>query len=187
MTRHPTCASVRSCDTIFVLILAATALEHLLHKLLRTFAILWVHNLKHSVKAHWLGFREAEQSPPLLRYPKFVILDVPKPQTEVRGVGREVDALLALAQFSLTLLQLLRQLRRPHHIEGQRVAKCGNDTNIDERGYIRHLENAEVDHPCHDDCYERTTNEPNAKQHRALTLAAPPKRDGSIHDEYKKY
>src|SRR5437764_2022439 len=162
MTRHPACASVRPRDAIFVLILAATALKHLLHKLLRTFAILWVHNLKHSVKAHWLRLREAEYPPPLVRYPKFVILDVPKPQTKVRRVGREGDARLALAQFTLTLLQLPRQLRRPHHVKSQRAAEYDDDTNIDERGYVRHLENAEVDHPCHDDCYERTTNDPNA-------------------------
>src|SRR5437867_4471986 len=98
ITRHPACASVRPRDAIFVLILAATALEHLLHKLLRTFAIVRVHNLEHSVKAHWLRFRKAEQPSPLLRYPKFVIPDVPKPQTEVRRVGREVSARFALPQ-----------------------------------------------------------------------------------------
>src|SRR5438045_9726641 len=98
MTRHPACASVRACDAIFVLILAATALEHLLHKLLRTCAILGVHNLEYSVKAHWLRFREAEQPSPLLRYPKFVIPDVPKPQTKVRRVGREVSARFAFPQ-----------------------------------------------------------------------------------------
>src|SRR6266480_3086274 len=98
MTRHPAYASVRPRDAIFVLILAATALEHLLHKLLRTFAIFRVHNLEQSVKAHWLGFREAEQPSPLLRHPKFVIPDVPKPQTEVRRVGREVSARLAFPQ-----------------------------------------------------------------------------------------
>src|SRR6266581_7550739 len=95
MTRHPAYASVRPRNSIFILILAATALEHLLHTLLRTFAILWVHNLEHSVKAHWLGFGEAEQPSPFLRYPKFVIPDVPKPQTEVRRVGREVSARFA--------------------------------------------------------------------------------------------
>src|SRR5216117_312360 len=51
ITRHPACASVRPRDAIFVLILAATALEHVLHNLLRTFAILGVHDLEHSVKA----------------------------------------------------------------------------------------------------------------------------------------
>src|SRR5947209_19845297 len=88
MTRHPAGASVRPRDAIFVLILAATALEHLLHKLLRTFAILRVHKLEHSVKAHWLRFRKAEQPSPLLRYPNFVIPNVPKQQTKVRGFGR---------------------------------------------------------------------------------------------------
>src|SRR5947199_4934690 len=102
MTRHPAGASVRPCDAIFVLILAATALEHLLHKLLRTFAILRVHNLEHSVKAHWLRFRKAEQPSPLLRYPKFVLPDVPKPQTEVRRVGREAHVRLALPQRFLS-------------------------------------------------------------------------------------
>src|SRR6266568_329766 len=102
MTRHPACASVRPRDAIFVLIVAATALEHLLHKLLRTFAILWVHDLEHPVKAHWLRLREAEQPSPLLRYPKFVILDVPKPQTEVRRVSREVNARFAFPQRLLS-------------------------------------------------------------------------------------
>src|SRR6266513_2489140 len=112
MTRDPAGASVRPCDAIFVLILAATALEHLLHKLLRTFAILRVHNLEHSVKAHWLRFRKAEQPSPLLRYPKFVIPDVPKPQTKVRHVGHEVNALFALVQRGLAGLKLLGKLRR---------------------------------------------------------------------------
>src|SRR6266536_6480741 len=103
MTRHPAYASVRPRNSIFILILAATALEHLLHTLLRTFAILGVHNLEHSVKAHWLRFREAEQPSPLLRYPKFVILDVPKPQTEFRRVGRQVNARFALPQRLLSL------------------------------------------------------------------------------------
>src|SRR5216117_3924979 len=102
ITRHPACASVRPRDAIFVLILAATALEHVLHKLLRTFAILGVHDLEHSLKAHWLRFREAEQPSPLLRSPKFVILDVPKPQTEVRRVGREAHARFALPQRLLS-------------------------------------------------------------------------------------
>src|SRR5213078_2089293 len=102
MTRHPAGASVRPCDAIFVLILVATALEHLLPKLLRTFAILRVHNLEHSVKAHWLRFRKAEQPSPLLRYPKFVIPDVPKPQTEVRRVGREAHVRFALPQRLLS-------------------------------------------------------------------------------------
>src|SRR5436305_11823626 len=78
--------------------LAATALEHPLHKLLRTITIVRVHNLEHSVKAHWLRVREAEQPSPLLRYPKFVIPDVPKPQTEVRRVCREVSARFAFPQ-----------------------------------------------------------------------------------------
>src|SRR6266536_4774874 len=111
MTRHPACASVRPRDAIFVLILAATALERVLHKLLRTFAILGVHDLEHSLKAHWLRFREAEQLSPFLRYPKFVILDVPKPQTEVRRVGREVNARFALTQGGLAGLKLLGKLR----------------------------------------------------------------------------
>src|SRR5437764_8719172 len=102
MTRHPACASVRPRDAIFVLILATTAFEHLLHKLLRTFAIFRVHNLEHSVKAHWLGLREAEQLSPLVCYPKFVILDVPKPQTEVRRVGRQLNARFAFPQRLLS-------------------------------------------------------------------------------------
>src|SRR5206468_8280466 len=102
MTRHPAGASVRPCDAIFVLILAATALEHLLHKLLRTFAILRVHNLEHSIKAHWLRFRKAEQPSPLLRYPKFVIPVVPKSQTVIRRVGRAAHARLPLPHRLLT-------------------------------------------------------------------------------------
>src|SRR6266481_6453640 len=94
-----------------------TMLKHVLHSLLYTFAILGVHDLEQLVKLHWLRFRKAEQPSPFLRYPNFVIPDVPNPQTEVRRVGREVNARFALAQFSLTLLQLPRQLRRPQHIE----------------------------------------------------------------------
>src|SRR5260370_41389862 len=102
MTRDPACASVRPRNAIFVLILAATSFEHVLHKLLHMFAILGVHDLEHSVKAHWLRFREAEQPSPLLRYPKFIILDVPKPQTEVRRVGREVNTRFAFPQGVLS-------------------------------------------------------------------------------------
>src|SRR6476660_4633187 len=122
MTRHPACASVRPNDAIFVLILAAIALEHLLHNLLRTFAIFRVHSLEHSVKAHWLRFREAEQPSPLLRYPKFVILDVPKPQTEVRRVGRQVDARFAFPQ---------RLLRSPafRHAGGKRHRSNGEHSH----------------------------------------------------------
>src|SRR6059058_1619033 len=102
MTRDPAYASVRARDAIFVLILAATALERVLHKLLHAFPILRVHDLEHSVKAHWLRFRKAEQPSPFLRYPKFVIPDVPNPQTEVRRVGREAHARFALPQRLLS-------------------------------------------------------------------------------------
>src|SRR5881392_2251443 len=102
MTRDPACASIRPRDAIFVLILAATALERVLHKLLHAFPILRVHDLEHPVKAHWLRFRKAEQPSPFLRYPKFVIPDVPKPQTEVRRVGREVNARFAFPQRLLS-------------------------------------------------------------------------------------
>src|SRR5881409_744395 len=137
MTRHPARASVRPCDAIFVLILAATALEHLLHKLLRTFAILRVHNLEHSVKAHWLRFREAEQLSPLLRYPKFVIPDVPKPQTEVRRAGREVNARFAFPQRGFAGLKLLGQLRRAKQVVAQFIAHRRDHAQIweaDEEG-----------------------------------------------------
>src|SRR5438270_8484338 len=49
-----------------------------------------------------------------------------------------------------------------------------------------HLQTPEVDHPCHDPCYERTTHDPNASDHRPPTLDAPPERGGSVHDEYKE-
>src|SRR5205823_1115878 len=112
MTRHPACASVRPRDAIFVLILAATSLEYMLHKLLHMFAILGVHDFEHPVKAHWLRFGEAEQPSPFLRYPKFVILDVPNPQTEVRRAGRQAHACFALMQGGLASLKLLGKLRR---------------------------------------------------------------------------
>src|SRR6266436_2547298 len=119
MTRHPTCASVRPRDAIFVLILAATALEHLLDNLLRTFAILRVHNLEHPVKAHWLRFREAEQPSPLLRYPKFVILDVPKPQTKFCRVGRQLNARFALPQRLLSLAAFRHAGGKRHRSNGE--------------------------------------------------------------------
>src|SRR2546421_11156478 len=112
MTRHPAYASVRPRDAVFVLILAASSLEYMLHKLLHTFAILGVHDLEHSVKAHWLRFREAEQPSPFRRYPKFVIPDVPNPQTAARRVGREVNARFALSQRGLARAQLPGSLRR---------------------------------------------------------------------------
>src|SRR6184192_275724 len=97
MTQDPACASVRPRDAIFAFVLAAV-LEHVLHELLHTFAIPGVHDLEQSVKLHWLRIREAEQLSPFLRYPKFVARDVPKPQTEVRRVGREVSARFAFPQ-----------------------------------------------------------------------------------------
>src|SRR5207253_6063344 len=79
-----------------------TVPEHVLHSLLHTFTILGVHDLNHSVKVHWLRFRETEQRSPFLRYPKFVIPDVPKPQTEDRRVGREAHARFAFSQRLLS-------------------------------------------------------------------------------------
>src|SRR5438874_2012655 len=137
MTRHPAGAPIRPCDAIFVLILAATALEHLLHKLLRTLAILRVHNLEHSVKAHWLRFRKAEQPSPFLRYPKFVIPDVPKPQTEVRHVGHEVNALFTLVQRGLAGLEPEGKLRRAEQIGAQFIGHRRDDAQLwetDEEG-----------------------------------------------------
>src|SRR5438552_5434170 len=81
---------------------AATVLEHVLHTLLHTFAIIGVHDLEQLAKVHWLRFRKAEQPSPLLRYPKFVIPDVPKPQTEVRRVGREAHVRFAFPQRLLS-------------------------------------------------------------------------------------
>src|SRR5205809_4524699 len=99
-----------------------TVLEHLLHSLLDPFAILGVHDLEQLAKLHWLRLSKAEQPPPFLRYQKFVIPDVPNPQTEVRRVGREVNARFAIAQRSFAGLQLPRQLRRPQNVADQRVA-----------------------------------------------------------------
>src|SRR2546430_7217562 len=79
-----------------------SVLEHLLHTLLHPFAILEVHDLEQLTKVHWLRFRKAEQPFPLLRDPKFVIPDVPKPQTEVRRVGRELHARFAFPQRHLS-------------------------------------------------------------------------------------
>src|SRR5437762_13317796 len=132
MTRDPTCASVRPRDAIFVLILAATALERVLHKLLHAFAILRVHNLEHSVKAHWLRFRKAEQPSPFLRYPKFVIPDVPNPQTEVRRVGHEVNALFALVQRGLAGLKLLGKLCSAEQVGAQLIAHRCDDAQVGE-------------------------------------------------------
>src|SRR6267154_560533 len=101
MTQDPACASVRADDAIFAFVLAA-ALEHVLHDLLHMFAIPGMHDLEQSVKRHWLRIRKTEQLSPFLRYPKFVTRDVPKPQAEVRRVGREVHARFALAQRLLS-------------------------------------------------------------------------------------
>src|SRR5947208_9718346 len=119
MTRHPAGASVRPCDAIVVLILAATALEHLLHKLLRTLAILRVHNLEHSVKAHWLRFRKAEQPSPFLRYPYFVLPVVPKPQSEVSRVGREAHVRFAFPQRLLSPPAFCHAGRKRHRTNGE--------------------------------------------------------------------
>src|SRR6059058_1922102 len=130
MTRDPAYASVRARDAIFVLILAATALERVLHKLLHAFPILRVHNLEHSVKAHWLRFRKAEQPSPFLRYPKFVIPDVPNPQTEVRRVGHEVNALFALVQRGLAGLEPEGKLRRAEQIGAQFIGHRRDDAQV---------------------------------------------------------
>src|SRR6266536_1814709 len=132
MTRHPACASVRPRDSIFIFILAATSLEYMLHKLLHMFAILGVHDLEHSVKAHWLRFREAEQPSPFLRYPKFVILDVPNPQTEVRRAGREVYACFALTQGGLAGLKLLGKLRRSEEVVAQPITHRRDNALIEQ-------------------------------------------------------
>src|SRR5512133_3572207 len=87
---------------MFAFMLAATVLEHVLHTLLHTFAIRGGHDLKQLANVRWLRFRKAEQPSPFLRYPKFVIPDVPKPQTEVRRVGREVNARFAFPQRLLS-------------------------------------------------------------------------------------
>jgi hypothetical protein len=94
-------------------------LEHVLHKLLHTFALLGVHNLEHSVKVHWLRFREAEQLSPFLCYPKFVSLDVPLPQSESSRIRRQTQPFLALAQPSLTFCALLDDCREKHQRHGQ--------------------------------------------------------------------
>src|SRR5207249_9012425 len=95
--------------------LATTAvLEHLLHSLLHPFAILGVHDLEQLAKLHWLRFSKAEQPPPFLRYQKFVIPDVPNPQTEVRRVGREVNARFAIAQRSVTRDRKSTRLNSSH-------------------------------------------------------------------------
>src|SRR5438477_3469545 len=132
MTRHPAYASVRPRDAIFVLILAASSLEYMLHKLLHTFAILGVHDLEHSVKAHWLRFREAEQPSPFRRYPKFVIPDVPNPQTEVRRVGRELNARFALVQRGLAGLKLLGKLCSAEQVGAQLIAHRCDDAQVGE-------------------------------------------------------
>src|SRR5438874_12780224 len=142
MTRDPTCASVRPRDAIFVLILAATALERVLHKLLHAFPILRVHNLEYSVKAHWLRFRKAEQPSPFLRYPKFVIPDVPNPQTEVRHVGHEVNALFALVQRGLAGLKLLGKLRRTEEVIAQSIAHRRDNALIEQARRQGHRDDA---------------------------------------------
>src|SRR6185312_16605384 len=102
ITRDPARASVRLCDAIFAFTVDAILFEHMLHTLLHTFAIFRVHDLKQLASVHWLRFRKAEQPSPFVRDPKFVIPEVPNPQTEVCGVGREVNARFALPQCLLS-------------------------------------------------------------------------------------
>src|SRR5213076_3439773 len=114
-----------------------TVLEHLLHSLLHPFAILGVHDLEQLVKLHWLRFSKAEQPPPFLRYPKFVIPDVPNPQTEVRRVGHEVNALFALVQRGLAGLEPEGKLRRAEQIGAQFIGHRRDDAQVwetDEEG-----------------------------------------------------
>src|SRR5438128_6229537 len=98
---------------------AATVLEHVLHTLLHTFAILGVHDLEQLAKIHWLRFRKAEQPSPFLRYPKFVIPDVPKPQTEVRRVGREAHVRFALPQRLLSPPAFCHAVGKRHRTIGE--------------------------------------------------------------------
>src|SRR5207237_2504673 len=97
VTHEPACASVRPRDAILSFMLT-TVLEHVLHKLLRTFAIPGVHDLEPSVRRHRLRVCEAEQLSPSLRYPKFVPRVVPNPQTEVCRAVHEVNARFAFAR-----------------------------------------------------------------------------------------
>src|SRR6266480_4916080 len=98
---------------------AATVLEHVLHTLLHTFAILGVHDLKQLASVHWLRFRKAEQPSPFLRYPKFVIPKVPNPQTEVCRVGCEVNARFALPQRHLSLSAFRHGGGKRHRSNGE--------------------------------------------------------------------
>ncbi len=111
MARDPPCASVGARDAIFAFMLAAM-LGHVLHELRHTFAIPGMYDLEQSVKRHWLQIREAEQPSPLLRYPEFVTRDLPKPQTEVCYVGREVNARFTFPQFRLSNCALLDHCRQ---------------------------------------------------------------------------
>src|SRR5437762_13707039 len=105
-------------------------LEHLLHKLLHAFAILGVHDLEQSVKAHRLRFRKAKQLSPFLGYRELVIPDVPKPQTEVRRVGREVNARFALPQGSLASLEPLGKLYCAQQVVAQLVPHRRDDAQV---------------------------------------------------------
>src|SRR6266576_1638483 len=183
MTRHPAYGSVWPRDAIFVLILAASSLEYMLHKLLHTFAILGVHDLEHSVKAHWLRFREAEQRSPFLRYPKFVIPDVPKPQTEVRRVGREAHARFAFPQRGFAGMKLLGQLRRAKQVVAQLIAHRRAHAQIweaDKEGRFDDSPNHQRRHP------ERQRDERNcAPTHNQSPppVTTPPDSGRGIHEK----
>src|SRR4030095_278721 len=171
MTGHPAYASVRPRDAIFVLILAATSLEYMLHKLLHMFAILGVHDLEHSLKAHWLRFRKAKQPSPFLRYPKFVILDVPNPQTEVRCVDREVNARFALAQRGLAGLKLLGKLRGAEEFIAQLIAHRRDNALIEQARRQRHRDDAPG---YYDRVRGRREDKENNAHHQRLPPIAPP-------------
>src|SRR5207244_476818 len=101
---------------------------------------------------------------PFLRYAKFVSPDIPKPQTEIRRGGREVNARFALVQRGLADVKLSRRLRgtkyivaklkthRHDHTQKRKTDEiwCVDHVIVDKRTQSRRHQNEEGNTPAHD-------------------------------------
>ncbi len=145
-----------------------------------------MHDLEQSAKVHRFRFREAEQRSPFLRYPKFVIPDVPKPQTEVRRAGREVNARFAFPQRGLARLKALGKLGRANQIVAQLIAHRRDHPQIrkadeerrfhDSQNHQRRLRGRQRD----------KQNCAPAHNERRPPVATPPDSDRGIHEKDEK-
>src|SRR5947199_10654896 len=142
--------TIRQHHPVFDWIFCA-CLQGILHGLTHHVTILRMDNIPNAFRIELFRWREAKNSPRFVGNPNFIARDVPSPQGEVDGIGRDLHVLFRFAQCGLTRFQSPRELRRSSDVGTQLIAHGQHDSGIckaEEKRDVDDSPDHERDVPC---------------------------------------